>query len=278
MKEISLAFSPCPNDTFIFDAMVNGKVDTDDLQYNFSLADVEELNQKAFGQEYDVTKLSYSAFVHLTGAYALLDAGSALGYGTGPLLIARNELPLSEIPMLTVAVPGKNTTAFLLFRLLFGKEAKVKEYLFSDIEAAVLSREVDAGVIIHENRFTYADRGLVQLADLGSFWEKTTQMPVPLGGIAIHHRLGRDIAMKVNRHIQASLNYAWSNYPVLSGFVTCHAQEMSATVMRQHIELYVNGHSQQLGNLGRDAVMTLFKMALGQQLIDHIPENIFALP
>ncbi len=273
--EITLGFSPCPNDTYIFDALVNGKIETEGINFSYFLADVEELNAKAFHEEPDVTKLSFHAFLHLAETYKLLDAGAALGFGTGPLLISKEKYKFEDIRNLNVAIPGKYTTANLLFLLAFGNNTSRKEYVFSDIENAILQNEVDAGVIIHENRFTYSERGLHKIADLGMLWENQTQLPVPLGGIAVHKRIGAEIAAKINSLIQKSLQYAESNKPELSDFVICNAQEMDKSVMQKHIDLYVTNYSKSLGEEGRKAVLAMFSRAYKNGIINHIPQNIF---
>lgn len=261
---LSLGFSPCPNDTFIFDALVNKKIDTEGLDFDVQLEDVETLNQWALKGKLDISKISYGVLPLVMDQYELLDAGGALGKGVGPLLISRKPpVSLLEIPSLTVAIPGERTTAHLLFSLAFPKARHKKFMLFSDIENAVLSGKADAGVIIHENRFTYQQKGLVRLLDLGEFWEKETAAPIPLGGIVFrrgqraNHHSDPGLAIKVNRLIRASLDYAFSHYPVLPDYVTAHAQEMDETVMRQHIDLYVNNYSLSLGKDGENAIVTL---------------------
>lgn len=273
--EITLGFSPCPNDTYIFDALVNGKIDTEGIKFSYFMADVEELNAKAFLEEPDVTKMSFHAFLHLAEKYILLDAGAALGFGTGPLLISKEKYKFEDITNLNVAIPGKYTTANLLFLLAFGNNTSRKEYVFSDIENAILQNEVDAGVIIHENRFTYSERGLYKIADLGMLWENQTQLPVPLGGIAVHKRIDAEIAAKINSLIQKSLLYAEDHKPELSEFVICNAQEMEKSVMQKHIDLYVTSYSKSLGKAGRKAVSEMFLMAAKNGIINHIPQNIF---
>ena len=253
----TLGFSPCPNDTFIFDALVNKKIDTEGLDFEVRLEDVETLNQWALRGKLDISKISYGVLPLVLKNYALLDAGGALGKGVGPLLIAKKPIPTEQVPSCKVAIPGQRTTANLLFSLAF-PEARNKEFLvFSAIEDAVLNGQVDCGVIIHENRFTYQQRGLVKLMDLGEFWEATTGAPIPLGGIILRKDLGTERQEKINRLIRKSLEYAFSNYPVLPEYVRQHAQEMDEKVMRQHIDLYVNDYSLSLGAEGQKAVETL---------------------
>ncbi|HEV2481220.1 MAG TPA: 1,4-dihydroxy-6-naphthoate synthase [Puia sp.] len=254
--EFSLGFSPCPNDTFIFDALVGKKIDTEGIDFTVELEDVQTLNRWAMQGKLDISKISYGV-LPLLEQYELLDAGGALGKGVGPLLIARESLALPEINSCRIAIPGEQTTAHLLFSLAF-PEARNKQFMvFSGIEDAVLSGAVDCGVIIHENRFTYQQRGLVKLMDLGEFWEKETGVPIPLGGIVVKRSLGSDLARTINGLIRKSLEYAFERYPELPEYVKGHAQEMDERVMRQHIDLYVNNYSLSLGEDGERAIRIL---------------------
>ncbi len=273
---LTLAFSPCPNDTYIFDALVHQKVDTEGLAFEYSMADVEKLNEDAFAEKPDITKLSFHAYLHLAGRYLLLDSGAALGFGTGPLLISKQLSHIDELAGKTVAIPGEHTTANLLFSLAMKEQVQKKEMLFSDIENAILLGEVDAGVIIHENRFTYQQKGLHKLLDLGEFWEKQTGSPVPLGGIAAHNRLGKDVIAKVNRSIRRSVEYANAHKGEISDFTRCHASEMEVGVMQQHIALYVNEFSVNLGDTGKESVSRMFDYALEAGIIKQVPALIFA--
>ncbi|HTR30524.1 MAG TPA: 1,4-dihydroxy-6-naphthoate synthase [Puia sp.] len=256
---LTLGFSPCPNDTFIFDALVNKKIDTEGLDFDVRLEDVETLNQCALRGILDISKISYGVFPLVMDRYLLLDAGGALGKGVGPLLISKRQLPLADIAGASTAIPGERTTAHLLFSLAFPTALDKRFMIFSDIEEAVLSGEVDCGVIIHENRFTYRQKGLTKLVDLGEFWERQTGAPIPLGGIVLRRDLTADqgLAHRINRLIRKSLEFAFANYPALPEYVVTHAQEMDATVMRQHIDLYVNQYSLSLGSDGEQAVRTL---------------------
>ena len=259
--ELTIGFSPCPNDTFIFDAMVHGKVDTEGLTFKFRLEDVETLNRLARQGELQLSKISYGALPLVLHNYQVLNAGGALGKGVGPLLVSKKPMTETEIDEATIVLPGQHTTAHLLFTLAY-PNAKKKTFIpFDRIEEAVLSGVADCGVIIHENRFTYAAKGLVKLADLGEVWEAKTGQPIPLGGIIIHRSLGKEMAEKVNRVIRRSLEYAFSNYPELAPFVREHAQEMEESVMRQHIDLYVNEHSLDLGSGGKAAVWQLLMVS-----------------
>jgi 1,4-dihydroxy-6-naphthoate synthase len=273
--KLTLGFSPCPNDTYIFDAMVHQKVDTEGLEFDYFLADVEKLNSAAFNEKPDITKLSFHAFLHLAGKYVLLDSGAALGFGAGPLVISRNLQKFDELVGKTIAIPGFYTTANLLFSLAMKEIVYKKEMIFSDIENAVLSGEVDAGLIIHESRFTYQSKGLKKLIDLGEFWEQRTGLPVPLGGIAAHSRLGEDVISKVNRSIRRSVEFAKLHKGEPNEFISCHAQEMDTAVMQQHIDLYVNEFSVSLGPQGKQAINKMFEYALAAGLISKMPERIF---
>jgi 1,4-dihydroxy-6-naphthoate synthase len=253
----TLGFSPCPNDTFIFDALVNKKIDTEGLDFDVVLEDVQTLNQWAMQGKLDISKISYGVLPLVLHQYRLLEAGGALGKGVGPLLISREDRPLSVVDSCTIAIPGQQTTAHLLFSLAFPKATRKEFMVFSGIEDAVLSGRVDCGVIIHENRFTYQQKGLTKLVDLGEFWEKETGAPIPLGGIVFRKDLDPTLSIKVNSLIRRSLEYAFANYPSLSDYVKEHAQEMDVTVMRQHIDLYVNNYSLALGDEGRKAIQTL---------------------
>lgn len=328
--KLSLGFSPCPNDCFIFDALIHNKIDTEGLKFELVMEDVEALNQKAFRGDLGITKLSYHAYAHLTKMYQLLDAGSALGNNCGPLLITNgnpetilsqlqtpnfkqltsnnllktpnsepptpnpqlqttnsepptpnsqlqttNSEPLTPNSELRIAIPGKYTTANFLLLLAFPDAKNKVEMLFSDIEDAVLTGKVDAGLIIHENRFTYEQKGLKKIIDLGEFWETLTQMPIPLGGIVIKRSFSEDVKQKVNRVLRKSVEYAFANPKSSSTFVKAHAQEMSEDVMYKHIDLYVNNYSVDLGADGRKAVQLLFDKAQKLNVINKIEENIF---
>lgn len=273
--KLSLGFSPCPNDTFIFDAMIHGKIDTEGIEFEVVLGDVEELNRKALAAELDITKLSYHAFAFLVADYALLDAGSALGNNCGPLLIARKPLEREQILKGPIAIPGKLTTANFLLSLAYPEAQNREVMLFSAIENSVLEEEVAAGLIIHENRFTYADKGLVKLVDLGEYWESTTGMPIPLGGIVVKRSLPTEIQQKVNRVMQRSVAFAKEHPEASFDFVRTHAQEMDKSVMYQHIDLYVNEYTLDLGDRGRQAVNILFEIAEDKGIIPKIDKALF---
>ena len=273
---MTLGFSPCPNDTFIFDAMVNGHIDTKGITFDYVMEDVETLNIWAEQGKLDITKLSYNTFIHIVNQYALLQSGSALGVGVGPLLVAKQPMDMAKIADYKIAIPGVKTTANLLLSLAFPQAKNKTEVVFSDIESRVLSGEFDAGLVIHESRFTYAKRGLHKQMDMGDWWEQTTNAAIPLGGIVIRRSIGIDVAATVDSIIKESLAWSWKRYPELTPFITDNAQEMEEDVMRKHIQLYVNDYTTDLGETGRKAITTLFdKAKAGGLLKNEMPENIF---
>ncbi|MCW3104424.1 MAG: 1,4-dihydroxy-6-naphthoate synthase [Bacteroidetes bacterium] len=270
---ITIGFSPCPNDCFIFDAMIHGKIDTEGLIFEPVIEDVEALNQKAFKGLLAVTKLSYHAYAYLTDMYQLLNAGSALGNNCGPLLIAKSELEVSASTR--IAIPGKYTTANFLLSLAFPEATNKIETIFSGIEDAVLNGDADAGLIIHENRFTYEEKGLKKLIDLGEYWETLAKAPIPLGGIVARRDMPEELKHKIDRVLRRSVEYALANPGASLNFVKAHAQEMSEEVMYKHIALYVNNYSVDLGEEGRRAVKLLFDKAVELGVIGKIEEEIF---
>lgn len=272
---LTLGYSPCPNDTFIFGALANGLLDTKGIDFDIVLDDVEALNKMAFAHKLDVTKLSYHAFAHLSADYKLLHAGSALGNNCGPLLVARQPLTDAEIEHARIAIPGKMTTANFLLGLAFPKAVHKSEVLFSDIEEAVCSGQFDAGLIIHENRFTYEQKGLVKLMDLGEFWERTTAMPIPLGGIVVKKELDHEVQQTVNQLIRESVEFAYAHTDQVMPYIRHHAQAMEDAVMQAHIDLYVNEYSVDLGPKGRHAVRSMFEMAREKGLIGAMNSDFF---
>jgi len=273
--KLKLGFSPCPNDTFIFDAMVHGRIDTEGLEFDFFFFVFEELNRKALCSEVDITKMSFRAYAYAAQNYQILDAGSALGYRNGPLLISSRIIGPSELDEARIAIPGKYTTANLLFSILWPDATKKTEFIFSEIEDALLENKVDAGLIIHETRFTYFKRGFHKIADLGEYWEKLTGLPIPLGTIVINRNIPHDVAMKVNRIIRRSLEYAYHDSFACYDFVSSNAKDMDSTVMNNHIKLYVNEYTIDLGDRGKDAIKELFRMAVEKRIIPPLPDNIF---
>jgi len=261
MNKLTLAFSPCPNDTFIFDAMVHHKIDTEGLEFDYSMTDVEELNKMAFAKSIDVTKISFHAFVYLTKDYILLESGSALGNNVGPVLIAKKNYSPKALQDLKIAIPGEYTTANLLLKILFPPLQNKTSMLFSDIEDAVLSEKVDAGLIIHENRFTYKARGLHKIVDLGELWMEKTGVPIPLGGIIASKDLSPDTIKKLNRVLKKSILFAMNNSESCMEFIKKNSNEMQAEVIKQHIGLYVNDFTVELGEEGHKAVEKLITLA-----------------
>jgi 1,4-dihydroxy-6-naphthoate synthase len=274
--KLTLGFSPCPNDTFIFDALIHHKIDTEGLEFEVFFDDVETLNQKAFKAELDITKLSFHAFAYVHEQYVLLDAGSALGFGVGPLLICKNQDVANNLdPGLRVGIPGEYTTANFLLGIAYPQLGNKQVLLFSDIESALLEDKIDIGLIIHENRFTYEEKGLHKIIDLGSYWENLTNCAIPLGGIVVNRALDPETQNKVNRLIRKSVEYAFANPKSGLSFIKSHAQEMSEEVMYKHIDLYVNKYSIDLGSEGKEAIKVMFKMAEEKGIITPLKREIF---
>jgi len=251
--KLTLGFSPCPNDTFIFDALVNNKIDTQGIEFEVVLEDVQTLNHWALENKLAITKLSYGVLPLVLDNYVVLNSGSALGMGVGPLLISNKEKELIPVEERLIAIPGENTTAHLLFSMAY-PNAKNKVFVrYDEIENFVLANK-GLGVIIHENRFTYEDKGLKKIIDLGDYWEKETGNTIPLGGIVIKKEINTAVQKKVDRLIKKSIEFAYKNYPVLNDYIRNHSQEMNEAVMRKHIDLYVNDYSLDLGAKGKEAI------------------------
>ena len=276
--KLTLGFSPCPNDTFIFDAMIHCRIDTEGIEFDYFIADVEELNSKALNADVDITKISFHTYCYAANDYIILDSGGALGFGAGPLLISKCEFDVSTMASKKIAIPGKYTTANLLFSIAYPECRNKKEYLFSDIEDALTTGDADVGLIIHETRFTYQKRGLIKIADMGEYWEKLANMPVPLGAIVIKRCIPEDIAQKVNRILKRSLEYAINSPEVSFDFIAGNAQEMDREVMKNHISLYVNEFTLSLGGKGRTAIEKLFAIATEKKVIPPLPDRIFLVP
>ena len=273
--KITLGFSPCPNDTFIFDAMVHGRVDTEGLEFDYFLADVEELNRRAFNSEGDITKISCHAYAYAAKNYRILDSGSALGFGNGPLVVSRKMIETYDLGMARIAIPGKYTTANLLFTIAWPEATNKTEYLFSDIVDILLKDEADAGLLIHETRFTYQRKGLVKVADLGEYWDKLTGLPIPLGFIVVNRRIPEGIAMKINRVLRRSVEYCLKNPQASADFVISNAKEIESDVLKNHIELFVNDFSIDLGETGKKAITSLFGLASLRGMTPPVPDDIF---
>jgi 1,4-dihydroxy-6-naphthoate synthase len=274
---LSLGFSPCPNDTFIFHALVHGLVDRPSGPFQPRLEDVETLNQLALAGGLDVTKVSYGAIPFLLEEYVLLRTGGALGRGCGPLLVAREPVSVNTLANARIAIPGRLTTANLLLRLSNPALPEGEETLYSEIMPAVASGKADAGLIIHESRFTYGDHGLVCLLDLGEWWEQETGRPIPLGGIVARRSLGEERIRAVERAIRASVEYAFAHPTASLEYMRRHAQEMDEGVMRSHVDLYVNDFSVELGAEGEAAVRQLLErgaaLGLTPATAEPFPEN-----
>jgi 1,4-dihydroxy-6-naphthoate synthase len=285
--QLTLGFSPCPNDTFIFDALIHQKIDTGGLTFQVFFDDVETLNQKALNGELDITKLSFHALAYVAEKYALLDAGSALGFGVGPLLICKKENAekiLGELQseekaaQLKVAIPGKYTTANFLLGIAYPQLTNKVEMVFSAIEDALVDGEIDLGLIIHENRFTYQAKGLHKVMDLGAYWEEFSGCAIPLGGIVVNRNLPVEIQQQVNRLIRKSVEFAFANPKSSISFIRQHAQAMEEEVMYKHIDLYVNKYSVNLGVDGRKAIDMLFKVAAEKQVIPQLTKGLYVNP
>ena len=263
-KIVSLGYSPCPNDCFIFDAIANKKIVSDTIDFEIILEDVETLNKRAISnteKKLDVSKLSFATLIKSSEVYALADSGAALGKNCGPLLICRAnpEELINKINELSIAIPGINTTANLLLKFAFPDAKNKVEMVFSDIENSVLNSKTDLGLIIHENRFTYHKKGLKKVIDLGEYWQEKTNMPIPLGGIGISNSLEDSIKIEVQRMIKESIKFAFNNPESSNKYVLEHSQEMEKDVIEQHIKLYVNNYSVSLGEEGKKAVNYLFE-------------------
>lgn len=273
--DISIGISTCPNDTFIFDALLHKKIDTEGLDFILYFDDIEKLNSKAINNELDLTKLSFNAFASLTDKYVLLTSGSALGKNCGPILISKNKCELNEINNKTIAIPGKNTTANLLLSIAFPKANNKTEIIFSDIENQITQNSYDLGLIIHESRFTYLNKGLIKIIDLGEYWETNYHLPIPLGGIAVKRSFPIDIQKRINRVIRKSVEFAFNNPKSSLGFIKKNAQEMEEDVLYKHIELYVNKYSLDLGEEGINAIKHLFFTAKKLNIIDNYRNDFY---
>lgn len=281
-KKYCLAYSSCPNDTFIFKAVARKLIDLNGYQFNIDLKDVETLNQNAAKGTYDITKLSFASFGKLIDKYALLRTGSALGIGCGPLIISSSNRSISDIKKPIIAVPGMGTTAFHLFKfymddLFPGIETQILPMPFEKVMPAVIEKIADFGVIIHEGRFVYQSLGLKLQADLGQWWEETTSLPLPLGCIAIKRDIDPAIAGEIQKLIQQSINHAFLHPKMAHDYVQANAQELDEDVIEQHIKLYVNDFSKDLGQKGEKAITTFLDKAKASGLIKtNIEKPLFA--
>jgi len=255
--KLSLGFSPCPNDTFIFDALVNKKIDTHGLEFDVIMEDIQTLNEWSSETKLDITKLSFPAFFRNNDKYEIVNSGAALGKGVGPLLIAKRMVNVPDVANSSIAIPGEHTTANFLLSFAFPMAKNKTPILFSSVEDAVLMEKFDLGVIIHENRFTYQQKGLIKICDLGEVWEEKQKAPIPLACIACKSNLDVQIRNQIDKLIRKSVEYAFSYYPEITAYTKDHAQAMDENVMRQHIELYVNNYSLDLGLDGKNAIHQL---------------------
>jgi 1,4-dihydroxy-6-naphthoate synthase len=276
MLNLSLGYSPCPNDTFIFYPLVHGLIDSPGFSFVERLEDVETLNRLALNGDLDITKISYHLLGFIRRDYCLLRSGGALGRGCGPLIISRRYATMGEIKGKRIAVPGRYTTACLLLRLFDPELDNIIFLPFHEIMGTVARGEADAGVIIHESRFTFPDYGLTKLLDLGDWWEKETGHPIPLGGIVVKRSLGGETVAAVGRMLRQSVEYAFAHPDAANDYIRSHSQEMSDEVCAAHIGLYVNSFSRDLGNEGEAAVMTLLSRAEAAGLIPHTGEPLFS--
>lgn len=259
--ELTLGISPCPNDTFAFGAAIHGYIDTEGLRFNTQLSDIKELNLAARTGIFDVCKVSFFAYQFIRNHYTLLEAGAALGRGVGPLIVAKTPMTAADLGAAKIALPGRDTTAHLLLNFFAPHAMQRQEMLFHQIMPAVAQGRVDAGVVIHESRFTYQEHDLHLVQDLGEYWESETGLPIPLGGIVAQKRLGEAVIAKLNRVLRKSVEFAFAHPTQLMPYVAEHAQELSEDVMRKHIALYVNDFSVDLGPEGHAAVDRLLQEA-----------------
>lgn len=272
--KLTLGFSPCPNDTFIFYGMIHNLIESPHT-YAVEMLDVAELNKNAFESKLDITKLSFNAYGHMSDKYQILDSGSALGRGCGPLLISRDIVPDDEISSRKIYIPGKYTTANFLLSFAHPNATKKTELLFSEIENRLLKEPRAMGLIIHENRFTYQDKGLNKNMDLGEYWESKTGHPIPLGCIAIGRELSISTKGEVQQDIYNSIQYAYDHESEVLSYCKEYAQEMNDDVMKAHISLYVNEYSRSLGISGRQAIIRLYKEMERMKICGKVNNDIF---
>lgn len=274
-NKLRLGISPCPNDTFMFDALLHDKIDTEGLEFECALEDVESLNKKALQHHFDISKISFYTLGQTQNHYQLLSAGAAMGHGVGPLFVCHADRNPETHPIQSVAIPGKYTTANFLFSLFFPDLSTRKEMMFSEIEDAVVNGSVDAGVIIHESRFTYQEKGLRKIADLGDLWEHTTSSPIPLGGIIMRQSFPDELKQKVNRVLRRSIQFAFDHPEDGMEFIRSHAQSMNDEVIKKHIQLYVSEASLHPGAVGKSGIRKLFEMAGELGIQYSLPDPLF---
>jgi 1,4-dihydroxy-6-naphthoate synthase len=275
MKKISIGISSCPNDTFAFAAIFNKLIDTKNYEFNFHISDIEQLNKKAFNSEFDVTKISFFTYAQISKNYQILNSGNAIGNNNGPLLVGKRKIYKDEINDLKIAIPGKNTTANLLLSTLFPNANKKTEYLFSEIEDVILSNEMDAGLIIHENRFTYHEKNLLKIVDLGEEWQNLTKMMIPLGGIIIKRTFDEKTKNEIDTIIKNSIEFAFKNWNLVYKFIKQYAQNLDDEVIKKHIDLYVNKHTIDLGIEGKNSINFLLNQVEKLELCEKIEKPVF---
>ncbi len=273
--KIRIGFSSCPNDTYIFDALVHQKINTEAIRYEPFIADVEALNQMALQGDLEVTKLSYHAYGHVSQLYQILDAGSALGFGNGPLLVKKQGTNPPPVEEARIGIPGQLTTANFLLKLAYPAIQQSESILFSIIEDLLLDNQIDYGVLIHEKRFSYAENGLALIKDLGQFWEKMTGLPIPLGGIAVRRDLSYEIKQTVQRHVRESLLLARKHPEATMDYMLSHAQDMRRDILLKHVATFVNDFSLSLGHKGHATIRRLLDYGYQHQIFTHQPEDLF---
>ena len=254
---IRLNFSTCPNDTFMFDALVNGKIDCEGINFDVHMDDIEDLNSIAINSDPDITKLSYATYPLIRDRYQIMSSGSALGYNSGPLLVSKKKIYKDELGDVKIGIPGEHTTANLLLDIAFPDAKNKRGYLFSDISHAIMDNEIDAGILIHEERFTYEKKGLLLVADLGAEWDCKFHLPIPLGAIVVRRDIEKDLQLKLNSLLKKSIEYAFANPLSSREYVKKHARELSDDTIEQHINMFVNKYSLDIADDGRNAVNRL---------------------
>lgn len=275
--KLSLAYSTCPNDTYIFEAIAEKKINLNGLDFDISMSDIDVLNNNALTADApDITKISANAYAAgLWKDYVILNSGAALGHANGPVLVAKQQFALENLPLKTILIPGVNTTANLLLSIFFPNAKNKKTMLFSEIEPNIISEKYDCGLLIHEGRFTYQSRGLKKIVDFGELWEQKTQMPIPLGFIVAKRSLSKDIIKQVDNLIMQSIEFAQNNTAQAMPYIRTYAQEMEEQVMLNHIALYVNNYTHHLGKKGCNAIEYFFKKAFDAGLLPQMPQNCF---
>lgn len=274
-NKIRLAFSTCPNDTFMFGSLLQGMTDFDPAGLELILKDIEELNIMAREHKTAITKISFASYPFIANDYQILNSGSALGYKNGPILVSRKKIYPDEVKDLHIAIPGELTTANLLLEILFPGVKQKSVFLFSDIEDAVMDNACDAGLLIHETRFTYQKKGLLKIADLGEIWEKEYNLPVPLGGIVVKRTLPYEQIKAFEKALSTSIGMAFKDKKSIWSFIKKNAQELDDDVIHAHIDLYVNEFSMDLGDKGREAIRLLLKKGAERGILPEVPEDIF---